>query len=140
MPRRSLENQLISGLPGRDADLARGTWPQSGGHGVFEQAALDFANGGSQLLDGAVLDGLVAETHAALALGQCGFKRIELGLGIGHQRYTTRLISVESANDVAIVAQETSTYSAVFWSALARAIAMRCVPLSVLLRASATQQ
>ena len=51
-----------------------------------------FANGLLQFLDGAVFHAAVAKTDPALAIGQRLFQGGEVGFGIGHQRFSQRLL------------------------------------------------
>ena len=120
--------------------VRRNAWAQAGIGGLLQQSTSDLPDRSHQFIDRAVLDRLVGKGHPPFALGERGLQRLELGFCVGHQRYTTRLISEESENDAELVAQLMSTYCVVFWSEVDRTMAMRCVPLLVLLRASADQQ
>jgi hypothetical protein len=89
--------------------LARSPRPEAGIHCVIEEATLYLLDGRRQFLDGSVLDGLVPKGDAPLAFGKGRFQRLELGLRVSHQRYTTTLISVESVADPAnVLTQRTS--------------------------------
>src|SRR5574343_2106174 len=90
---------------GGDPDLAWRARPQSGVYGLLEEVALDRRNGGLEVIDAAVFDGLVAKGHALFALDQRRFQCVEVCLCVSHQRYTVRLISEEASNDADVVAQ-----------------------------------